>query len=225
MTTSYEQVAAEYYDATLHPTCSNLRTGSEFGLQQIFDVLPATPMSYLELGAGASLAEHAIFKDAAVAYVDLNAGMLAHSAADSLVVADALNLPFGDAVFDGVFGSLIDPFNLPALYTEVRRVLRPRRRFAFTVPDVTWARHNQAVDQLPPYTAGITLRSGEIVVLPSFVWSYEEQADQLREAGFGYVRRFDVPVDVVEPCSLSRRFVGDDGKPAFKRLVSVYEAA
>lgn len=225
MTSSYGRVAAEYYDTELHPTCHNLRVGSEFGLHQVFAALTAVSARYLELGAGASLAEHATFNDATVVCVDLNMGMLAHSTTGLFAVADAFRLPSPAAVFDGVFGSLIDPFNLPALYAEVRRVLRPGGRFAFTVPDVTWVRHNQVADRLPPHSAGITLQTGETVVLPSYVWSYDEQENHLREAGFGYVRRIDIPIEVIGSGKLSRRFLGGDGEPTFERLVSVYEAA
>jgi SAM-dependent methyltransferase len=225
MMSSYDRVAAEYYDAKLHPTCHNLRVGSEFGLNAILNELTAASAPCLELGAGASLAEHVMFSDATVVCIDLNPGMLAHSTTGLLAVADAFRLPCRDAVFDGVFGSLIDPFNVPALYTEVRRVLRPGGRFAFTVPDVTWVRHNQATDRLPPHSAGITLQTGDTVVLASYVWPYAEQQHLLNEAGFRHVRRIDVPLGVISPVELSRRFLGDDGKPAFERLVSVYEAA
>jgi SAM-dependent methyltransferase len=225
MTNSYERVSAEYYDAQLHPTCHNLRVGSEFGLRRLLSGLATEPARYLELGAGASLAIDSRFNDATVVCVDLNPGMLAHSTAGLCVVADAFMLPSPPAAFDGVFGSLIDPFNVPALYNEVRRVLRPGGRFAFTVPDVTWVRVNQATDELPLHSAGITLQTGETVVLASYVWSYAEQERHLREAGFCDVRRIDVPLGIISPDKLSRRFLSADGKPAFEWLVSAYEAA
>lgn len=225
MTTSYEQVAAEYYDPALHPTCHNLRVGSEVGLQEVFESLEPCAVPYLELGAGASLAGHAVFSSAVVVCVDLNSAMLAHSTAGYLAVADAFQLPTRSAVFEGVFGSLIDPFNVPELYAEIRRVLRPGGWFVFSVPDVTWVRHNQAAEALPPHSAGITLLTGETVIVPSYVWSYAEQEHHLREAGFSDVSRIDVPVDALAPESLSRRFLGDDGKAGFEHVVSVYRAA
>lgn len=225
MTTSYEQVAAEYYDPALHPTCHNLRVGSEIGLQTVFESMEPCSAPYLELGAGASLAEHAAFNKAMVVCVDLNPAMLAHSTAGKLVVADAFRLPTRSAAFEGVFGSLIDPFNVPELYAEVLRVLRPGGCFVFSVPDVTWVRHNQAADELPPHSAGITLRTGETVIVPSYVWSYGEQEHHLREAGFSDVSRSDVPIDAMAPESLSRRFLDDDGKAGFAYVVSVYRAA
>lgn len=225
MTTSYEQVAAEYYDPDLHPTCHNLRVGSEIGLRGVFESLRPGSALYLELGAGASLAEHEAFDNATVVCVDLNPAMLAHSTRGSLAVADAFELPCRSAAFEGVFGSLIDPFNVPALYDEVRRALRPGGCFAFTVPDVTWVRHNQAADELPPHSAGITLQSGETVIVPSYVWSYAEQENRLLEAGFSDISRIDVPVQAIDRSRLSRRFLGDDGEPGFAHVVSVYRAA
>ncbi len=220
----YERGAAEYYDHDLHPTCHNLRVGSDAGFELVSDVFVTTPGPLLELGTGAStLADHSQFVDRMCIGIDRNIGMLTHSLG-LLAAADALALPFREASFSGVYGSLVDPFNDPAMYSEARRVLKPGGSLIFTVPDVTWVRHNQRSNRLPAHTAGFTLQSGETVLLPSRVLACAEQEDQLRRAGFRTVRRVQVPISAIPRSRLSSRFLGSDGSPVSSDIVSVYVA-
>lgn len=221
----YERVASEYYDERLHPTCANLRRASDVGLAHVLAEGCAARERYLELGAGASSFSTLDMVNASMVCVDLNLGMLRNVPSDAgAVVADATKLPFDSDSFIGAVGSLIDPFNTPDLYVEARRVLTPGGRLVFTVPDVRWTRANQIADSLPPHTAGITLSDGSVVLLPSYVWDFSDQAEMLVAAGFADVRRYDVPIEALGDGTISRRFLGEDGLPAFPFVVSVYQA-
>lgn len=106
----------------------------------------------LEVGAGsAPCARWLASRGVRVVASDVSGRMLA-AAADAnartgvpvpLVQADACALPFADASFDVVFTSYgVVPFvaDLDALHREVRRVLRPGGRWAFsTTHPVRWA--------------------------------------------------------------------------------------
>lgn len=106
------------------------------------------PGAVLETAAGSGVVTRALAPqlraDARYVVTDLNQPMLDYAAArqgvDSRIVwqqADALALPFEDAIFDVVccqFGAMFFP-NRVLGYTEARRVLRPGGRFVFSVWD------------------------------------------------------------------------------------------
>ena len=86
----------------------------------------------IELGCGTGqLAAHIQAAGLQVRAVDLSPGNVAATAARGVaaVEADFADLPFRDAAFDGAFAihSLIHVPNeeLPAVFTEIRRVLKP----------------------------------------------------------------------------------------------------
>ncbi|RKN50699.1 class I SAM-dependent methyltransferase [Micromonospora endolithica] len=99
----------------------------------------------LELGGGAAAgARWLAAQGARPVALDLSAGMLRHAALAAgrtgvrvpLVQADALALPFGDAVFDVVctaFGAIPFVDDSAAVMREVFRVLRPGGRWVFSV--------------------------------------------------------------------------------------------
>ena len=99
----------------------------------------------LELGCGAAAgARWLAGQGAEVTGLDLSAGMLRHAAGAAqrsgvrvpLVQADALALPFADAVFDVVctaFGAIPFVADSGAVMREVARVLRPGGRWVFSI--------------------------------------------------------------------------------------------
>jgi SAM-dependent methyltransferase len=99
----------------------------------------------LELGCGAaSAARWLATRNADVVAADLSAGMLRHAALAAeatgvrvpLVQADALALPFADAVFDIVctaFGAVPFVADSAAVMREAHRVLRPGGRWVFSI--------------------------------------------------------------------------------------------
>jgi SAM-dependent methyltransferase len=110
-------------------------------------VASRTPLRVLELAAGTGVATRALAKAlpaaASIVATDLNEAMLneARSIGTARPVtwlaADAMHLPFDDASFDAVacqFGAMFFP-DKAAAFREVRRVLVPGGRFAFSVWD------------------------------------------------------------------------------------------
>jgi len=107
-----------------------------------------SPGSVLETAAGSGVVTRLLAPklraDARYVVTDLNQPMLDYAATrqglDSRIEwrqADALELPFGDAVFDVVccqFGAMFFP-NRVAGYAEARRVLKQGGRFVFSVWD------------------------------------------------------------------------------------------
>ena len=106
------------------------------------------PAAILEIAAGSGVVTRALAPklapDARYVVTDLNQPMLDYAASrqppDGRIAwrqADALALPFADAVFDAVccqFGAMFFPDRV-AGYREARRVLRPGGHFLFSVWD------------------------------------------------------------------------------------------
>ncbi|HEY7107436.1 MAG TPA: ubiquinone/menaquinone biosynthesis methyltransferase [Acidimicrobiia bacterium] len=128
--------------------------------------------------------------------VDLSAGMLGEAHTDApLVRGDALQLPFGDRVFDGVVcGFALRNFvELTAVFSEVARVLRPRGRFAAldaTVPTNPLLRIGNAI-----WFRGAVPLLGRVLAHDAGAYSYLPRstaylpapsvlADAVGEAGF-----------------------------------------
>jgi len=111
-------------------------------------VAASSPGSVLETAAGSGVVTRSLAPrlgaDACYMVTDLNQPMLDYAAsrqgADGRIAwrqADALDLPFDDALFDVVccqFGAMFFPDRV-AGYTEARRVLKPGGRFVFSVWD------------------------------------------------------------------------------------------
>ena len=105
------------------------------------------PSAVLEIAAGTGVVTRELAKrlapDVQIIATDLNEPMLAEAAAAGTTravewrQADAMQLPFGDGLFDLVvcqFGAMFFP-QKPAAFAEVRRVLRPGGMFLFSVWD------------------------------------------------------------------------------------------
>jgi SAM-dependent methyltransferase len=221
---NYDRVAAEYYDAVLHPTCANLRTATEIGFRKRALDLRGAGGRFLEIGCGSPvLASSAVFEHQHLVSIDLNAEMFRDSHG-VIAQADVHELPFRRRCFQGVFGSLADPYNTRDMYLEVKRVLTDGGRFVFSVPDYTWSRLNQSRGGLAAHTAELTLATGERVVLPSRVYEYDEQVTRLLECGFGEVQVTHVAMSELDSVGLSSRFLDDSGQPTVESVVTLYAA-
>jgi hypothetical protein len=181
---SYDQLADEYYDAELHPTCANFREGSK---ALIGEWLTASHRPTIcEIGAGKSIvvevaAEEERLDPISLVLVDESVRMLRHSnTGGSFVVADACALPTS-ATFEVIVASLGDPYNVPAFWGEVARACEPGADVFFTTPSYEWAttfRDPDAAEQ-----ADFVTTSGEHVWIPSYIASASDQAAMGRAVG------------------------------------------
>nr|WP_237684448.1 class I SAM-dependent methyltransferase [Pseudaminobacter soli] len=140
--------------------------------------------SLVEVGAGQSLL--APFWKAAggdlrdVTLLDSSPSMLAYSAeweqlGASLVVADATTTGLPAGSVDVLVSSLGDPYNSPAFWQEVSRILKPGGTCHFTSPAFEWAMAFRDEENLS--TAEFLRADGAELLMPSPVY---KQLDQLR---------------------------------------------
>ncbi|ACF01507.1 Methyltransferase type 11 [Rhodopseudomonas palustris TIE-1] len=209
---TYSRVASEYYDAQLHPTCRNFRDASKSFLRKALAGV-ARGGWMVEVGAGDSLVcelGHTAFGK--LVLLDKSDSMLSYSAKyrhlASLVVGDALALPFLNNSISVMVASLADPFNVPEFWSEVRRALRVGGWCIFTSPSYEWARsfRLESTDELQG-AALFQLRSGERVHLPSLVWPEDAQVEMIRRAGLTVVSTNAVGIDAL-PTPLSPKILG-----------------
>lgn len=182
----YERLAAEYYDASRHPTSANFREASALILGDWLGSLNAVDI--LEVGAGRSVVWEVLPQSSAssrnVTITDSSPSMLGYSSDLAgpnvrLMLADARDLPFPSTSFDAVVASLGDPYNDTAFWSEASRVLRSTGSVLFTTPSYEWA---QAFRDLAP-AAEFETREGISLPMPSYVLSKTRQALLMRSAG------------------------------------------
>lgn len=199
---SYNSVAAEYYNAELHPTCRNFRDASRSFLHEALSSLPRRGWA-IEVGAGDSLAGElgpAAFER--LILLDKSEAMLSYSRkyrlfAD-LMIGDALALPFADNSISLIIASLADPFNVAQFWSEVQRTLKIGAHCIFTSPSYEWASsfRKQSIGEQEG-AALFQLRSGEYVHLPSLVQPEESQIEMMRQAGLVLVSTNSIAADAI----------------------------
>jgi ubiquinone/menaquinone biosynthesis C-methylase UbiE len=192
----YGSIAAEYYDERAHPTCRNfLRLSRTY----IADQLATTrgDQRILEVGAGESAVALALSARGCglsnLEITDLDPTMLERSAhwrtlGASLFTADATALRHRDASVDCIVASLADPYNTPAFWRSLARVLAPGGVAIVTLPSFEWAvrfrdRENPAAFE----TAEFVLRNGEHVRVPSVIRPLSQEMRMIEDARFAVV--------------------------------------
>lgn len=185
----YEDIAAEYYDHRLHPTCRDLRKLSDqFFCSHLLAGLPDDG-DLVEMGPGASTlapVAAAIGTLSRVILVDSSRRMLSYSdrwiaaGARSVVApAEATGLCSGSASL--IVSSLGDPYNIPEFWTEVARLLKPNGRCLFTTPSFEWSSQFRSggVQEVAEF-----LRSdGARLFMPSYVSNETDQVMMIEAAG------------------------------------------
>ena len=145
---SYQDVAAEYYDVHRHPTCANFRQASARLLIPWLDRHCTLDARIAEVGAGMSLVlEYLANHPRVVSRILISDGswtMLSYSRTlptshANLVVAAADRLPLRDSNLTVLVASLGDPFNTGEFWREVRRILEPGGVVLFTTPSYEWS--------------------------------------------------------------------------------------
>ncbi|MCW5658870.1 MAG: class I SAM-dependent methyltransferase [Burkholderiaceae bacterium] len=153
----------------------------------------------LELGAGSSVAAAVLHAYGLplnrLLITDAEPSMLAHSKiwelwGATLQQADATALPFDDESFDLAIASLADPYNQPAAWKSIAKVLAPSGRVIATMPSHDWAARYRLTAGDDPDTATFVLRDGSVARLPSYVPELSEQIAMMKQASL-LVSRFE----------------------------------
>ncbi len=191
----YSRVASEYYDPSLHPTCSNFR---EIGLlalrkhyREIFQSLGSRNPVFVETGAGKSTAAEFLdeldFPIKNLIIQDKSAEMLSYSKRwqnqiAHAFISDARKMPLENASSDIVFSFLLDPYDTPELISEVYRILKDGAQWVFTTPSYDWSK--QFRDPSYQSVAEFVSRSGEKHYLPSYLKNPLERLYSMEREGF-----------------------------------------
>ncbi len=189
---SYEDLAEEYYDSGLHPTCANFREASRSLLIPWLRELATADTSILEVGAGYSMVSEWLAGDkrrlGRIVVTDLSWNMLHysldHGLGAELVVCDAQQLPFSVNSFDIVVASLGDPYNTIQFWKEAKRVLKKGGHVLFTTPSFEWAQQFRNGENL----AEFEMSSGKVLAVPSYVLPVVAQCALIRKSGSTPIR-------------------------------------
>ena len=179
---SYEDVASEYYDERLHPTCADFRDASKrFLLDFVQRERPEGRIA--DVGCGLSLLSEVlpskpVLVDSSVQMLNRNG-----SAAEKRLVDVELS-SFGDAEFDWIFAILADPYNSRPAWLNIARALKVGGRCLLIVPSHRWASQfrNGVADERIGY-ARFDRGDSSAVLLPSKVYSQVEQVSLLHSVG------------------------------------------
>lgn len=191
---SYTDIAIEYYDESLHPTCANFRQLSLRFLSRLFerDELLGYPssQSILETGAGLSVFAGLKFSEIPLKnkllLQDRSPEMLAHSREANIgpadyLVCDARKIPVQENEFDLVVSSLADPYNDSHLWDEISRVIKPGGSWILTTPSMDWAGQFREKDELK--FAEFLRADGKLFSVPSFTYSVDQLVKSVEAYG------------------------------------------
>jgi len=187
---TYDAIAAEYYDQARHPTCANFSELSNAFLHSRIQKYAAAGGNILEVGAGRSTAASILQEEglpiSRLTLLDQSARMLAYSRdwtvkGACLIVGDACRTQLPDRSFRLIVSALGDPYNCPAFWREVARLLEPGGLCLFTTPAPEWAtRFRQPEAQSH---AEFVIADGRTVLVPSKIPAREQQGSMIADAG------------------------------------------
>lgn len=179
---SYEDVALEYYDAKLHPTCADFGIASRVFLQRLFR--EQSPRGRIaDVGCGRSLLTEFVTKN--LVLVDASPRMLAqNSESAEKRLVDLEKQSFAESEFDWIFAVLADPFNSAASWTNIRSALAEGGRCVFIVPSYHWAsKFRGRVEEEMAGFARFVKSDNSSVFLPSMVYPEEQQIALIESIG------------------------------------------
>lgn len=190
MVSSYEDLAAEYYERR-HITSRNFDEATLAYLRQTPCNIPS--FGYvLDLGSGRGTANrYCGVSTVRVVQLDAAFRMLRLEPREpslARIQADALALPFKSQSFRAVVSFLFDPFNSPTLFREISRVLAPGGRFLGTQPHPTWGLTLRSLRGGPADRSRFLNRAGQVVEHRSVLAGETQLADSMTDAGFRAVR-------------------------------------
>ncbi len=184
MKNPYADIAPEYYNKSLHPTCEYFGQCSSFSISRYLQALDPNSF-WLEVGAGRS---QILWPSNVYAIItDLNFGMLSgrNNRSHATLVCNASQLPFKDSAASGLVGSLADPYNDHSWWSEAQRVLMDGGDLIFTVPSYTWATRFRTKHEL--MKAEFLSVTGRVHSLPSLIYEKQSQISKLAKHGFEFV--------------------------------------
>jgi SAM-dependent methyltransferase len=220
---SYADLAAEYYDASRHPTCANFREASAVFLAEELATFSASGGLVAEIGSGRSLFAElmgaATLPLSRLLLIDASYEMVVHSAnwlrAGALsIVADARQLPVGDGSFELAVVVLGDPFNDQEFWDEMARVLRPGGLCLFTVPAFAWAQAFRSTADGRVDVAEFLTADGETLALPSFILSPDRQRHTIEAAGLVVLRHRTITLGEIVRTPWSSKLLPSRGTDA-----------
>jgi SAM-dependent methyltransferase len=175
---SYDPIAPEYYDSALHPTCANFGELSKGFLAPRIRAFRRRTNNVLEIGAGRSVVAPVLARQQTslrgVILLDSSPAMLEHSRewealGAQLLVEDARNTELPAGAFELIVSSLGDPYNEPAFWREVRRLLAPGGLCFFTTPTPEWAARFRAANEGDYGKAEFVINGGTHLEVPSII--------------------------------------------------------
>jgi SAM-dependent methyltransferase len=181
---SYDEIASEYY-LERHITSRNFDAATLNSRLLIKRYLPLDGL-VLDLGAGRGRAEEYLgIRHSRITEIDLSEKMLhltPRGKSHDRIQSDALNLPFNSSSFSVVAAFLYDPYNKPALYQEISRVLSPGGVFLGTLPHYEWGKMLRKIRGYEFEVARFVKSTGGYATLSSFLMNDLTLKQELTQA-------------------------------------------
>ena len=214
----YEDIASEYYDSHLHPTCDDFRRGATVAHRRFQDRLNIGRC--LEVGSGKSIVlEQQMPRGSArrnTIVLDQSSTMLSHShglahALDAeLLVGSAFSLPVRSNSIDCLVSHLGDPYNLSTFWDEVSRVVKAGGVALYTTPSFVWAtrfRPRELRDRALFHTHGRSL------LLASYIYHRDIQFRLVESKGLRVIDVTGVKVRELRPMASAKIQCLHEGDP------------
>ncbi len=216
---AFDEIAAEYYDSSRHPTCANFRFASSLLLAEwLKDYLDE---QLCEVGCGKSLAAEILSRQNSflprIMLTDDSAIMLEYSRpweayGAHLKVASADALPVRSGSLQYLISCLGDPYNSRTFWQEVARALGPNGRVFYTTPANDWSqafRQGKAENE-----AEFELADGRHVMIPSYIQPEADQIQLIEGAGLRVKEVSSVTVRDLTGQTLSGKLLSHRGLEA-----------
>lgn len=229
---NYDDVASEYYDVIRHPTCANFRAASDLLLHKWLDEYPISEHWICEVGPGRSAIAALLLKRDKpldkLALVDSSTTMLGYSSKYSrlgahLILGNSTALPLRTASVNLIVSSLGDPYNSRGFWKEIFRLLKTGGKVFFTTPSFQWALAFRGDDDHSAITAAqFDLLNGRTVLVPSFIYSREQQCELIAREGLRLGRVDHISIRELSSQRLSPKLLV--GRGADAEIVTGYVA-
>ena len=203
-TGDYDDIADEYYDPQLHPTCANFGELSERLIKNVLSAFDLTSQRILEVGCGRSIVGP-VLKERSLDHqrltlLDLSPKMLSFSEewkrnGASLVVDNAVESGLSPSDYNLIIASLGDPYNSSKFWIEVYRLLAPGGTCIFTTPSREWAERFRVSGDL--LEAEFLRADGSFIKVPSRIPAISEQFQWIEEAGLRIGPVDDLPARAI----------------------------